>query len=68
MGLNGPFDGFRECECVEGLWVCKDHVVYSFEVETIEGREYMRPRGLYEMRHELEGELYIYGGLEDSIA
>ncbi|TQV95223.1 hypothetical protein IF1G_06210 [Cordyceps javanica] len=57
-GPDGPFDGCRGCECIEGLFVCRDHRVQYFLLEDINGEQYVRLQSRYDRRYGLEGEVF----------
>lgn len=61
MGADGrPFDGTQGCECLEGVYICRDHRVVIFELEMMDGEQYMRVRSPYEVRYGFAGELFEY--------
>ncbi|KAJ6784107.1 hypothetical protein PWT90_08585 [Aphanocladium album] len=60
MGPDGPFDGCQDCECVEGVYTCRDHGVHFFMIEVINGEEFLRVQSRYERRYALEGEVFEY--------
>lgn len=63
MTPEGPFDGCKGCECLNGEYICRDHRVHTFTVETIEGDQYFRVRSLYDERYGLDGEVFHYAGI-----
>lgn len=65
MGPDGPFNGLQDCECIEGVYICRDHRVQYFWLDTINGEDYLRVQSRYERRYGLEGEVFEYLAADD---
>lgn len=52
------FDGTRECECLAGLFVCRDHSLRWYDYDNTFEPPCIHMQSWYERRHELPGVTY----------